>query len=200
MPSTVNQEQKLSEEQGQALVKLARLTLENTLKQTERQADEEFQQSLSAPELQARRGTFVTLHIHGRLRGCIGSLLPENTITESVKENAVNAALRDPRFPPLTAAELDKTHIEVSVLTDPQVLEYADAEDLLTRLRPNIDGVILQKGPARSTFLPQVWEQLPQTSQFLSQLCLKAGLPADAWKNEHPQILTYQAQYFEEPK
>ncbi len=200
MQSTAKQEQNLSNDQGQALVKLARLTLENKLKQADGQSEAELQTILSDPELQNKQGTFVTLHLQDRLRGCIGSLLPEKPLCESVRENALNAALKDPRFTPLTAAELDKTHIEVSVLTDPQVLDYTDDQDLLARLRPNIDGVILQQGMARATFLPQVWEQLPQTSQFLSQLCLKAGLSADAWKKEHPQILTYQAQYFEEPK
>ena len=200
MESPQNHEQVLSEEQGQALVQLARLTLENTLLNRDRSPGPELRNILSNPELQKNRGTFVTLHLRGSLRGCIGSLTADQPLVESVRDNAVNAALKDPRFPPLTAAELEKTHIEVSVLTEPRPLEYADARDLLTKLRPKIDGVILQKGMAKSTFLPQVWEQLPNAEQFLSQLCLKAGLPGNAWKTEHPDILTYQAQYFEEPK
>lgn len=192
--------QELSREQGQALVQLARLTLENTLQHSNRSPGPELRNILSEPELQKSQGTFVTLHIRGSLRGCIGSLTADQPLVESVQENAVNAALKDPRFPPLTASELEKTHIEVSVLTEPRPLEYSDARDLLTKLRPNIDGVILQKGMARSTFLPQVWEQLPDAEQFLNHLCLKAGLPENAWKTEHPDISTYQAQYFEEPK
>ncbi|MFW6054366.1 MAG: AmmeMemoRadiSam system protein A [Thermodesulfobacteriota bacterium] len=200
MPTTEDKEGKLSREQGQALVKLARLTLENHLHKTDLPLDEDVRKTLSEPRLQKKQGTFICLHIRDRLRGCIGSLAAEKPIIESVRENAVNAALHDPRFPPLSARELKETHIEVSVLSEPQPLDYTDGQDLVHKLRPNVDGVILKKGLARSTFLPQVWEQLPEAKQFLSQLCLKAGLAAEAWKTEHPEILTYQVQYFEEPK
>lgn len=197
MQHAKDQEPALSEEQGQALVQLARLTLENRLFQTSRRTDEALQQILDQPRLQQKQGTFVTLHIQGSLRGCIGSLTAETSIVKGVQANAINAAFNDPRFPGLSADELPKTQIEVSVLSTPQALDYTSAQDLLNRLRPHIDGVILQKGAARSTFLPQVWEQLPDSEQFLGQLCLKAGLPADAWKSEHPDIRTYQVQYFE---
>ncbi len=200
MQTTEDQGRELSGEQGRVLVKLARLTLENTLHKTDRSLEDDVQKTLAEPKLQQRRGIFVTLHIKGRLRGCIGCLTAEKSIWESVKENAVNAALHDPRFPPLSVQELEETHIEVSVLTEPQPLDYTDGQDLLHKLRPNIDGVILKKKAARSTFLPQVWEQLPDRTRFLSQLCLKASLPADAWKSDHPEILTYQAQSFEEPE
>ncbi|MCF8040243.1 MAG: AmmeMemoRadiSam system protein A [Desulfohalobiaceae bacterium] len=200
MQTAEDQGQELTGEQGQALVQLARSTLRNTLGKTNEPLDEEVQRVLAEPKLQQKRGTFVTLHIKDRLRGCIGCLTAEKSTVDSVRENAVNAALHDPRFPPLAARELEETHIEVSVLSEPQPLDYKDGQDLLHKLRPKVDGVILKKGMARSTFLPQVWEQLPDAKQFLSQLCLKAGLPAEAWKTEHPEILTYQAQYFEEPK
>ena len=105
---------------------------------------------------------------------------------------------RDPRFARLNNQEFDKIDIEVSILTDPHPLEYRDSKDLISKLRPQVDGVILRKGSASATFLPQVWEQLPRPEKFLSQLCRKAGLPANEWQKGKLEILTYQVQYFEE--
>ncbi len=90
--------------------------------------------------------------------------------------------------------------IEISILTKPQPLEYTNNADLISKLRVNVDGVILQKGQASATFLPQVWEQLPRSEKFLSHLCVKAGLSANAWENTRLEISTYQVQYFEEKK
>jgi AmmeMemoRadiSam system protein A len=149
---------------------------------------------------QSRRGTFVTLTIDGQLRGCIGNLEASESIAEGIKRNAVNAAFHDPRFPQLDAKELDKIHIEVSILTDPQPLEYRGSKDLIAKLRPHVDGVILRQGSAVATFLPQVWEQLPRPETFLSNLCRKAGLPGDTWQKGQLEIMTYQVQYFEEKK
>ncbi|KPA16005.1 AMMECR1 domain protein, partial [Candidatus Magnetomorum sp. HK-1] len=104
----------------------------------------------------------------------------------------------DPRFSSLSEDEYDNIHVEVSVLTEPVPLEYEDANDLITKLKPNVHGVILRKGYASATFLPQVWDQLPTHESFLSHLCLKAGLPGDTWKKERLEIQTYQVQYFEE--
>jgi AmmeMemoRadiSam system protein A len=117
---------------------------------------------------------------------------------DGVKRNAVNAAFHDPRFPSLSAAELERTEIEVSILTEPLPLEYRDWRDLVQKLRVNADGVIIRKGHTSATFLPQVWEQLPQPEDFLAHLCLKAGLLRDAWKSSELEVLTYQVQYFEE--
>jgi AmmeMemoRadiSam system protein A len=117
-----------------------------------------------------------------------------------IKRNAVNAAFHDPRFAPLKADELDQVGIEISILTEPQPLEYRGSKDLLTKLRPHVDGVILRKGKASATFLPQVWEQLPKPEHFLSHLCRKAGLSADTWEKTQLEISTYQVQYFEEEK
>ena len=117
-----------------------------------------------------------------------------------MRRNAINAAFHDPRFPPLSERELEKVDIEVSILTEPQPLEYADGEDLLTKLRVNVDGVIIRKGHASATFLPQVWEQLPDPEDFLEHLCMKAGLSSNAWRNTKLDVLTYQVQYFEEPE
>ena len=121
-------------------------------------------------------------------------------IVSGVRENAINAAFHDPRFSPLKKKELDAVHIEVSVLSEPVPLAYTDADDLVAKLRPGIDGVILKKGHASATFLPQVWEQLPKPEQFLSHLCMKAGLPADQWREGDVTVLAYQVQYFEETR
>jgi AmmeMemoRadiSam system protein A len=137
---------------------------------------------------------------NGELRGCIGSLTAVEPLIESVKRNAINAAFHDHRFPPLGTEEVDEVEVEVSILTDPQPLEYSDPEDLVKKLQPGEDGVIIHKGAARATFLPQVWDQLPEHEEFLSHLCMKAGLPAEAWQTATLDVLTYQVQYFEEKK
>lgn len=189
----------LSRNQGQALVRLARRTIMERLGQ---QTAGDETGNLTDSSFQEMRGTFVTLTIKDQLRGCIGSLDTTESILEGVRRNAVNAAFNDPRFSPLKADDLDQVDIEVSILTEPKPLEYQDSADLLSKLRVNVDGVILRKGSASSTFLPQVWEQLPQPEKFLSHLCEKASLPGDAWENEKEklEVLTYQVQYFEEEK
>ena len=117
----------------------------------------------------------------GALRGCIGSLEARRPLREDVEANAVAAACRDPRFPPLGRAELDDVVVEVSVLSAPTALPVAGEAELLARLRPGVDGVILSDARHRATFLPQVWEQLPDPADFLARLRRKAGLPADYW-------------------
>lgn len=181
--------------QGQALVRLARQTMAAELGRPVVAVTPEI---LADSALQARHGTFVTLHLYGELRGCIGSLIAEEPLVEGVRRNAINAAFQDTRFSPLTATELDEVDIEVSVLTAPAPLEYSDGGDLVAKLRPNIDGVIISQGYARATFLPQVWEQLPEPAEFLAHLCRKAGLAMDAWRNGNLQVSTYQVQYFSE--
>ncbi len=191
----------LNREQGLALVALARHTIAEKLglkQAAEMPAD--LKATLKQEALQARRGTFVTLKINGQLRGCIGNIVAHDTIVDSVRQNAVNAAFRDPRFAPLSAAEFDDVDIEVSILTEPKPLSFTDARDLLSKLHANEDGVIIRRGGASATFLPQVWEQLPRPEAFLSHLCLKAGLPADAWERSGLEVLTYRVQYFEEEK
>lgn len=187
----------MSEEKGRLLVELARETIARELGQTD-QYRESVESRLTDEIFQARRGTFVTLTKNKQLRGCIGNLVPDKPLKQGVQENAINAAFRDPRFSPLSRDELDQVEIEVSLLSEPQPLDYKDADDLLAKLRPGVDGVILRKGMHSSTFLPQVWEQLPEKEMFLSHLCMKAGLPGDAWKTGDLEILTYQVQYFEE--
>jgi len=151
-----------------------------------------------SPAVDQKRGCFVTLHKQGDLRGCIGTIEPQQSLKDGVAENAVNAAFRDPRFPPLTRDELESVDIEVSVLTVPERLDFKDAADLTARLRPNVDGVILSSGWNRATFLPQVWEQLPDERAFLSHLCRKAGLSGTCWQKGDIRIEVYQAEYFSE--
>ena len=139
-----------------------------------------------APQAQLAQpaATFVTLTQNGQLRGCIGSLEPYRTLASDVAENALAAAFRDPRFPPLASDELTRTRIEVSLLAAAQTIDFADEDDAIAKLRPGIDGLILTRGQRRATFLPQVWESLPEPRRFLAQLKLKAGLPADFWDSE----------------
>jgi len=188
-----------TEKQGQLLVKLARKTIMKKLagKSTDFESDT-LTPGLQSESFQAHCGTFVTLKIQGQLRGCIGNLTSTESVLDGVKRNAVNAAFHDPRFLPLSAADLDRTEIEVSILTEPLPLEYRDSRDLMRKLRVNVHGVIIRKGHTSATFLPQVWEQLPRPDEFLSHLCIKAGLPSDAWKSSELEVLTYQVQNFEE--
>jgi AmmeMemoRadiSam system protein A len=155
---------------------------------------------LSDSALDAECGTFVTLKIKGALRGCIGNLSPAGPVAESVRCNAISAAFHDSRFAPLTPLELENVEIDISVLSQPQTLEYRDGADLTSKLRPGIDGVILKLGSAGATFLPQVWDQLPSPELFLGHLCMKAGLADTAWQDSHPEIEIYQVQSFEEEK
>lgn len=185
-------------ETGRALVILARQTIMEHLGQripTGEKASA-LAKGLKAPAAAERHGVFVTLTIDQQLRGCIGTLSAEESVVEGVTRHAINAAFGDPRFPPLSQAELARVSIEVSVLTEPGPLEYDGASDLLARLRPGIDGVILAAGYRSATFLPQVWSQLPDTVDFLSHLCLKAGLAPDAWRSGALVIKTYQVQHF----
>ncbi len=185
-------EKVLSDKQGKALLQIARQTIADRLGITV--LSENAQVAL--PDIQY--GTFVTLKNKGQLRGCIGNLQASESVTEGVKRNAISAAFHDSRFSALTVDELEEIEIDISVLSRAQVLDYDNAQDLIAKLRPGIDGVIVTVGTARATFLPQVWDQLPTVEQFLGHLCRKAGLVESAWKSSHPQIETYQVQCFEE--
>jgi len=138
------------------------------------------------------------LTLSGQLRGCIGNLTSNEPLESGVRRNAINAAFHDPRFAPLNASDLAQIEIEISILSEPRPLKYRDGDDLLNKLRPNIDGVIIRQQAASATFLPQVWEQLPQPQDFLAHLCIKAGLAADSWRNSQLEVSSYQVQYFEE--
>ncbi len=152
-----------------------------------------------APWLHEPGASFVTLHEHGRLRGCIGSLHAHRPLIDDVRENAVAAAFHDPRFPPLAPEEFDRIDIEVSVLSTPEPIAADNEPALLAQLEPGRDGLILQYGAHRATFLPQVWEQLPDPALFVAQLKQKAGLPPDFW---HPdmQCWRYRVEAYAEAK
>lgn len=141
--------------------------------------------------------TFVTLEIDGKLRGCIGSLQAHRHIIEDVAFNAFSAAFMDPRFPKLTEEELGDIDIAISILTKPESLEFKDEKDLLSKMRPGIDGLILTEGKKRGTFLPAVWEDLKKKEDFLSHLKVKAGLKPDYW-SDSIKIERYRADKFGE--
>ena len=137
-----------------------------------------------------KKGCFVTIKKKGELRGCIGTIKPIYSLKDCVVKNAYNAAFRDPRFEPLRSEELKDIEIEISVLTEPQKLEYKDAEDLLNKINKGM-GVIIKKGFREATFLPQVWEEIPDKQEFLEQLCRKASLPSNCWRDA--EVYVYKA-------
>ncbi len=150
------------------------------------------------PRLLEMGASFVTLTRGGNLRGCIGALEPYQSLIEDVREHAVAAAMDDYRFPPVQPDELDEIHIEISRLTVPKPMDYTCPEDLLSGLRVGIDGVVLRDGFRRATFLPQVWEKIPDPGLFLGYLCQKMGASMDLWKQKKLDVLVYQVEEFHE--
>lgn len=146
-----------------------------------------------SPALREKKSVFVSLHIDGQLRGCIGNLAPVVPLFRAVIENAVSAAYRDPRFPPLQGDEADTLEIEVSVLSEPGRFHFKNPEELLEKLDSSA-GVVLKKGLHHSTFLPQVWEQVREKRQFMEQLAIKAGLPPDGWRDA--EVYLYSVEKF----
>lgn len=185
----------LSDAEKKVLLHLARQALECSVR---RQKFPDVDSSTLTPLLCANGASFVTLSIHGQLRGCIGALQPYQPLFLDVCEHAVAAALEDYRFPQVQPDELEHIHVEISRLTMPQTLSYENPEDLLKKLRPGIDGVILKDGPHRATFLPQVWAQLANKEEFLSHLCAKMGANANIWRYKHLEVETYQVEEFHE--
>jgi uncharacterized protein len=191
-----NTQDKLTLEEQQTLLRMARLAMECGVRREKLPAIEEA--GLSST-LRENGASFVTLTMHGELRGCIGTLEARKPLARDVCEHAVAAALEDPRFPPVRDDELSRIQIEVSRLTRPVPLEYKDAADLLSKLRPFVDGVILRDGYGRrATFLPQVWEKIPDTVDFLNYLCLKTGADANKWRTQHLEVFIYQVEEFHE--
>lgn len=163
------------------------------------------QQTLTVPDkgqlnglLAEVRACFVTLTKGGELRGCIGHIQPIEPLAQAVVDNARNAAVRDPRFPPVRPDEVDQLSIEISVLTQPQPLAFASPDELLSLLQPHRHGVVLEVEGRRSTFLPQVWAQLPDKTRFLEQLSLKAGADRSAWRGKDVRVSVYEVESFEE--
>jgi uncharacterized protein len=138
----------------------------------------------SAEWLQQKAACFVTLTQQDQLRGCIGTLEAHRPLLDDVTHNARAAAFQDPRFSPLTSEELGRTEIEISLLSAMQAMNFSDEQDALEQLQPGIDGLVFEFDRYRSTFLPQVWEQLPEVTDFIAHLKQKAGLPADFWADD----------------
>lgn len=171
----------LHDEHGQLLLQIARAAISNVLGHAVARPELAGQ---VADVLQASGASFVTLNQQGQLRGCIGSLQAHRPLIADIQANAIAAALHDPRFAPLTLLELDITTVEVSVLSAMQPLPFASEAEALAQLRPGVDGVVFEFGRYRSTFLPQVWEQLPDAGEFMAHLKHKAGLAPDFWAAE----------------
>jgi len=186
---------KLNQAEQEILLKIAREALE---KSVQGKPLPKVKLNVLPPALQDDGASFVTLTKSARLRGCIGALQPYQPLAIDVQEHAVAAALQDFRFPNVKPTELELINIEVSVLSPKKPIRYEGPQDLVNQLRPNIDGVVLQDGLRKATFLPQVWEKIADPELFLSQLCVKMGAPGDLWRNKPLQVYTYQVQEFHE--
>ncbi len=188
--------QPLSLQEKETLLNVARQSLEQTLRGEKLPPLNKAEHQ--TPLLLAKGASFVTLNQENRLRGCIGTLQAYQPLVEDVREHAIAAALHDYRFPPVSSDELKKIEIEISRLTTPVPLKYSDTADLLAKLRPGIDGVVLKDAFRQATFLPQVWEQLPSASEFLSHLCQKMGAASNLWQQKKLQVLIYRVEEFSE--
>lgn len=179
-------------EQRQRLLEIARSSIKHGL---EHGTPGKPPIGLSAELLQPR-ATFVTLQIDGRLRGCIGMLEACQPLAEDVASNAFAAAFRDPRFPELKPREWGSLEISISVLSPPQEMAFSSEADLLAQIRPGIDGLILQEGVQRGTFLPSVWKELPHKNDFLEHLKMKAGFVRGYWSSTL-RVFRYTSEYIE---
>jgi AmmeMemoRadiSam system protein A len=188
-------EQHLTDTDRSFLLALARQSIENYANGASLPSIDLYALS---PLLREQGACFVTLTYQGYLRGCVGALDPYQSLAEDVREHAVAAAFQDYRFPPVQANEIMDIEIEISYLTRPKILNYVNPAELLEILRPNIDGVVVRDGMRRATFLPQVWEKIPDPEEFLEQLCMKMGAPADLWRRKKLDVLTYQVEEFHE--
>ena len=185
----------LTDGEKQTLLHLAREALECGVR---RKLIPPVDKSLLSVALHENGASFVTLTMNGNLRGCIGTLEAYQPLAEDVREHAVAAALEDPRFPPVTENDLSNIQLEISRLTTPTLLEYSSSEELLRKLRPHVDGVLLTDGRRRATFLPQVWEKIPDPVEFLDALCSKMGARHNLWRDTKLQVYVYQVEEFHE--
>lgn len=191
MGKTAKRESDMKAENQQILLKIARDAIFQGLES----ANSRPSTGTVPDELMEKRATFVTLTIGGHLRGCIGMLEARRPLAEDVAENARAAAFEDPRFPPLTESEFKKLEIHISVLSPPEELVFSSEEDVLRQIRPGIDGLILQDRFRRGTFLPSVWQELPEKKLFWAHLKQKAGLPPNYW-SDTLRVFRYTTDYF----
>jgi AmmeMemoRadiSam system protein A len=187
----------LTNEERLLLLQIARNAVECAVN---RQDLPELEISAMPLRLQEQGASFVTLTQEGNLRGCIGALQASQSLALDVQEHAVAAAMEDYRFGPVLPEEVARLEIEISRLSPGKELEYSNPNELLSKLRPGVDGVVLRHGIQRATFLPQVWEKVPDPADFLTQLCYKMGAPGDLWKKEHIQVSIYRVEEFKEEK
>ena len=191
----MEREQNLSDRDRGTLLKLARQTIQLTA------AGERLPRldlEAYSEDLRREGASFVTLTIGGQLRGCIGALEAYQPLVLDVQEHAAAAASEDYRFRPVRPEEVPLLEIEISRLTPTQALSYTDAQDLIAQLRPGLDGVLIRDGGRRATFLPQVWEKLPDPQNFMSHLCVKMGAPENYWQTKKLDVYTYQVEEFKE--
>lgn len=181
-----------TKDQQNTLLKLAKASIVNGLR-----TGKALQPELTdfPDSLRQKRASFVTLEHHGQLRGCIGMLEAVRPLVIDIAENAFSAAFRDPRFPPLRNSELAGLELHISILSPSEAIDFNSESDLLAQLHPNVDGLIMQEGLRRGTFLPSVWEQLPDPQDFLRHLKQKAGLPAEYWSNSL-RVWRYRTEIF----
>ncbi|MCX6112063.1 MAG: AmmeMemoRadiSam system protein A [Proteobacteria bacterium] len=149
-------------------------------------------------EVHEVKGTFVTLTIEGNLRGCIGQIIPDDPIDVTIRDNAISAAIHDPRFPALTVDEFYRTEIEISILSKPIQLKYRGSDDLLGKIEQGKHGVIIRSEGHSATFLPQVWEEIGTKKEFLTHLCMKARLFPDEWRSGKLEVFVYSVEHFDE--
>jgi len=185
----------MNQDERKALLTIARKAIEDVL--AGRSLD-----SLDLSEMplvfRENGASFVTLSREGQLRGCIGAIEAYQPLALDVQEHAVAAATEDYRFPPVSQAELPYIEIEISRLTKPDKLEFKDSDELLEKLRPGIDGVVLRNGMRRATFLPQVWEKVSRKEDFLDHLCIKMGAHPSLWREKTLDVFIYQVEEFRE--
>ena len=180
----------MNQEQGQKLLELARISIHQEF-------DPKKEMGQTESWMKESGACFITLKKKDALRGCIGSLEPHRSLKEDVIQNAKASAFRDPRFPSVRFEELSEIRIEISVLQTPEVLSFSSEKEALALITPKADGLILKCGSKRATFLPQVWETLPDKQRFLSELKRKAGLPTDFW-SDHLRLWKYGVEKWEE--
>lgn len=187
-----------TEEEKNNILKIARLAIEHYLETGQALSGEEIK-SLVTSELTKQRACFVTLTKNiVELRGCIGHVEAVQPLYLDVIENAIGAAFKDDRFFPVTKEELAEIEIEVSVLTDPTKVEFSSSQELLDKLEVGVDGVIIEKGDKGAPYLPQVWDEMLEKHNFMSSLCLKAGLEPDDWQKPGVEVYTYRVEAISE--